>query len=112
MPDDVPRARVYEANNTLVGQYDLPILDQYTQVGLFLFPLFLGNGYATGNYNVLYTYDVASFSGLEVGTFDIVAGGHVDGHILAATFYKKPHADFIVYQTETGKIKSGRNPTV
>ena len=49
---------------------------------------------------------------MEMDYFEIIPGGNEEGQVLGMAFYHRPEADHVVYQTESGKIFKGRNPTV
>lgn len=112
VPTNAPRFAVW-ANGTKVSSGRLPVLDRYGQTGLFGDSLFLGSSWATGTYQVVYSYAVGTQAMIEVDTFEIVAGGDVRGAVLALYFYVRPHANFVMQQRETARSPVwGRNPTV
>lgn len=111
LPDNPPQVKV-RSTSSLVLTAEMPIHKRYLITGLFLYPLFLGSSYTTGHYNVVYTYRVSSFYGIAEDTFEVVAGGNIDGQVMNMYFFHKPHADFVVYGTERGVIAQGRNPSV
>lgn len=112
VPDDCPQVLVKNAAGTILVNKEMPVRDRYTSTGLFHFPLFLGNEFATGYYEILYFWRVGGYYGFQQDTFEIVAGGHADGEITNAHFYQRPHAGFLVQSLETGRVAVGRNPTV
>lgn len=112
MPDDVPQLKIWDAAGDLTLDTRMPVFDRFKSVGLFHLEAFLGAGYAAGKYNLSMTYVADGYHGIETGTFEIVGGGHQDGSVVGTYFYHRPHADFIVKQTETGTISRGRNPKV
>ncbi len=111
LPDRPPQAKVFNGT-TVVEANEMPILDRYINTGFFQHHLFLGAAYSAGQYRVVYYYRVGSYYGVEEDGFEIVAGGHQDGSILNMYFFRRPQADYIVYETEDGIINKGRNPTV
>jgi hypothetical protein len=108
-PDDAPRIVVLGSSGEVYNSR-MPALDPFQITGLFHTPLFIGAGFAAGHYSAVMTYDVGSHSGIEQLEFEVKANGDVEGNILAMHFFRRPHADFLVWQTESGKIKKGRNP--
>jgi len=114
VPDDVPTITVTAPGPTVVlADKEIPVKDPFNAKGLFHFPLFLGLDYlVTGDYTIDYTWTVASVPDTAQDTFTIVGGGHPDGQVMSMYFYHRPHADFVVHQTELGKISAGRNPKV
>ena len=110
LPDDAPWLTVLDSAGASVKTVQMPIQDRRQMTGFFHYPLFLGDGFAAGKYTAQMTYQVSSHTGLEVAELEVTAGGNTDGHVLGMYYYRRPHADFLVYQTESGKIKKGRNP--
>lgn len=98
------------SGTTLVLSQEMPIRDRYSVTGLFHFKQFLDSRFAAGFYQVLYHYVVGSHVGIDADEFEIVAGGNDDGSIIAMTYFQKPQAGFIVYQTDAGLVLQGRNP--
>ena len=111
MPTYVPVLKVW-SGTALVLNDEMPLIDKTIQVGLFAYRLFLGEVFAVGSYvyDTTYVYGGAVF--LLGGRFDVMAGGHSDGQVLGMHYYHRPHADFIVYQAEAGKILKGKSPRV
>lgn len=112
VPDDVPGFDVYDQAGAKVESGKLPVEDRYVQTGLFHLPLFLGQGYAAGQYRVAYRWAISGTTYQADAGFEITPGGHADGAVLAAFYYRRPHADFVLQQLESGSITKGRNPTV
>lgn len=52
----------------------------------------------------------ASINRRRVHSFQVVPGGNTKGAYTALTFYEKPHASFIVGQTDGGLLDVRRNP--
>lgn len=109
---DAPPVAVIQSGQTVITVKTMPILDRAAQTGLFHYPLLLDSYFSLATYTVNYRWDISTFAGLETDTFTVIAGGDADGAITALYFYRRPHADFLVQGTETGKIRSGRNPRV
>jgi hypothetical protein len=113
MPEDPPRYKVWRASDgALVTAGEMPLLDKDIQVGLFKLELFLGDSFATGNHSMELMYSISTDTFIETRTFGIAAGGDTDGQVLAMYYYHRPHADFVVYQVESGLILRGKNPRV
>lgn len=110
LPEDAPRLVVFDSAGDQVLNTRMPILDRRQLTGLFHLPVFLGHQFSAGHYSVEMNYQVDTHFGLEQAEFEVLAHGHTDGHILAMHFFRRPHADFLVWQTESGKIKKGKNP--
>ena len=111
MPVYVPFLKVWIASS-LIHAAEMPLLDKTSQVGLFATHLFLGNEFDVGYGTAEMYYQVGGKFGIETRTFEIVPGGHVDGQVLGMFFYQKPAAEFVVYQTEAGTLRKGKNPRV
>lgn len=109
MPDYVPWLKIWQGS-TLVLAHEMPLVDKDIQVGLFCERLFLGAGFTTGQYAVQMSYQVAHNASIESRTFAIIPGGHADGSVMGIYWYHRPHADFLVYQLEAGKIARGKEP--
>lgn len=113
-PDAPPALKIW-SGTTLILSAQMPVNDRFgtsTVCTFFLYPLFLGGQYATGTYDVNLSWKIGSFVGVEDAKFDVVAGGHADGAIVAMTLYRRPEADFVVWQTTGGKLQRGRGPKV
>jgi len=113
LPDDPPQIKIRASTgNIIIVAAEMPLVERFVQTGLFKYPLYLGSQYTTGLYEVNYYYRSGAHYGLESDNFEIVPAGHADGQVLNMHFYNRPHAQFIVYGTETGAIVRGRKPTV
>lgn len=113
VPTDTPRATIYSPAGAVVMFFDLPVVDRYSQTGLFGMPLRLGADFATtGLYRAEYHYLIGSYYGIEEDGFEIVAGGNADGSVISMYYYDRPHAKFIVQELDSGKLRQGRNPTI
>ena len=77
------------------------------------YPLFLGPLFTTpGQYVILYNYNAGAFFGVETDDFTVVAGGSDKGATLAMYFFRRPQADFLIQQKESGQVTRGKNPNV
>lgn len=112
LPDNPPWCKVWNSSGSLVASFEMPVSDRYSQTGLFLTELFLGRDYSAGQYSVTYSYRNSTYHGRQQDTFEVIAGGHADGAVVAMHFYVLPHATYVVQQLESGKIVQGRNPKV
>lgn len=112
MPDAVPVIKIWNSSGNLVINAEMPIEDKRIQLGLFRSQIFLDGNFSAGNYSGNTFYVNGSLSVLTPFWFDVIAGGNQAGQALAMAFYHRPHADFIVYQTESGQIRFGANPRV
>lgn len=80
--------------------------------GSFYHPLFLGNGFATGDYTISITYTVGVTPGSISHTFTIIPGGSVEGSIHSIYFFRLPQADLVIQSTEAGNMIKGKNPSI
>ena len=118
VPDNSPLAVIWGPSNTKVESFKIPVAERYTTIGavagaLFAHFLRLGNAYATtGPYQVVYHYVAGTHTGIEVDDFEVVAGGHKDGNVIAAYWYQRPQAAFVVQQYDSGRLKASRNPRI
>lgn len=112
LPDDCPLMAVYSAAGSKVVEKKIPVLERYAVTGLFAFRLFLDGSYSAGSYMVKYQWLISSAPFIEVNTFEIVAGGHVDGSAIASAWYERPHGKFLVRQMDSHKLVEGRNPRI
>jgi hypothetical protein len=111
LPDAVPTIQVRRTSDGAVVHSGLmPVLDKTVSPGLFYLPLFLGFGFAAGGHTLRLSCTIDGDPVLDTRSFTIVAGGDVQGQALAMVYFHKPHADFVVFQTENGSISRGKNP--
>lgn len=110
-PAAAPLYRVY-AGTTLVVTGRMPPVDRGAGEGLFGFNLRLGDDFDTGSYSVLVNYYANSGGRLESHHFRIVPGGDVDGAVVSAYFYQRPHANFIVERLDSNKRAICKNPRI
>lgn len=122
-PDYVPRARIFGPDGAPILDVFMPPLDRYAAPGLFGGRLAIGITFTPleGNYRIVYTWSIGTFTGMTEDTFQIVGGGNRFGHILSMYYYLRPNADFLIYQTDNGypfgqlpngALFAGRNPRV
>ena len=109
--DGPPAVTVYDDAGAKVASGAVPLLDRYRQPGWCGYRLRLG-ALGVGHYGVTFGYSVGGSARLDAATFEVVAGGHADGAVLAMTHYERPHAAFLVHQAESGTRVFGRNPWV
>jgi hypothetical protein len=111
-PDAAPKVDIYDSSSVVVAGQGVPAIDRTIVTGLFGLRLPLDGKFSPGQYTAVYRWTVGAFSGQETDTFEVLPGGHPDGAVVAAFYLDKPHARFIVQQTDAGKIVRGRNPEV
>jgi hypothetical protein len=109
LPDDAPAALVYSDSGKVLTQL-LPIKDRFAVTGFFFHRLPLGAAFAAGRHWVLYQWLRSGTHFAESDVFEIGDGGHADGAVLALHHYRRPNAEFVVQQLDSGKLVRGRNP--
>lgn len=111
VPDDVPTARVYRGTH-FVEARRVPVLDRYNQHGRFQLPLFLGPAYQLGYHSVLFSYAVSGVALASFVGFTIKDGGDSGGGLISMVSYRRPETQYIVAQLQSGRLVSGRSPTI
>lgn len=110
VPSSHPEARIYDAAGTLVQTHSLPLVDSADTVGRFRYELPLGTQYAVGYYDVKIEYTISAVVYAELMSFQVLAGGHTDGALIAAELYNSPHSPWLVAETDRGALLAHRNP--
>jgi hypothetical protein len=114
-PDAAPTFSVYNSAGTkIVSDRKIPPKDRANATGLFEHFVRLGSDFTTGLYTILYKWATGdgAFSGRSVDHLEIIAGGSVDGTVIAMHYYAAQQANFIVQHTDAGLVKAGKNPRV
>ena len=72
----------------------------------------IGPELPVGLYYVYLQWQAASatYNRRQVHTFQVVAGGDTKGAYTSLVFYERPHANFLVGQTDGGLLEARRNP--
>lgn len=109
-PDAAPVAVVRNSAGSVVASYTLPPADPAVARGLFARAVHLDRRYAVGTYTAEVSYAVGGAPRLDALAFEVTAGGHPDGAVVAGFHYHRPHAEFQVLQLDSGKLFKGRNP--
>ena len=112
MPDSIPWLKIWRPDGALAMALGIPVMDKTIARGLFCLPLFLGSEFSAGQHSLAAFYAIGGASMVQTGTMAIIAGGDADGAVLGMHWYHRPHADFVVYQRESGKVFRGRNPRI
>lgn len=110
LPDSAPTARIY-SGSTLKESVSLPICDRYKLTGYFQKRHRLSSAYSAGTYSIVYDVVISSTTYRKAEWFTVVAGGDADGSVIAAAAVERPEANIILYETESGCLKAGRNPS-
>lgn len=109
-PTAHPTARIYDGGGTLVQTHDLPLVDSADTLGRFRFDLPLGSQYAVGYYTAKIDYTISAVVYSELQDFQVLAGGHSDGGLIAAELYNSPNSPWLVAETDRGALLAHRNP--
>ena len=111
VPTNAPQAVIFNTAGTKITQFRVPVTDKAGQTGVFTHALRLNSDYGTvGVYSVIFYYNILTFAGVDLNTFEIVAGGNADGSVIGLYYYDRPHGKFIVRQLDSGTVTQGRNP--
>lgn len=111
-PDVAPVVTFTAPDGTVVLNRVMGADLQGVRLGTFRLPQFLGTPFATtGPYRVVARYkDGAGNPRVLVGHFRLLAGGNRDGAVVSMRAVRRPNANYLVYQTDSGKLVRGRNP--
>lgn len=111
-PDDAPTMLVYDQNDTLVDTLRVPIKDRYRQSStLFAKAINMGSDYGAIRYWAFVTAAFSSTTKL-IGIFlwEVLNSGNQNGQIIGMYNLEKPEAELLVWATDQGLIRYGRNP--
>jgi hypothetical protein len=116
-PDAAPTFEIYgESSGTRVlTQKFIPPLDRYgtaVPATVWQYNQFMDERLSAGRYTIVYRWTISSFYGTALDSFEVVAGGNPKGTAISSYYYRRPNADFVVQQTDAGRIIKGRNPGV
>lgn len=89
----------------------IPGDEQNVLDGFFRGPVMLDRRFETGRHALYYRWtDSAGNSRIAIEELDIVQGGDQDGAIIAIQHIDRPHARYLLWQTDDGKLVKGKNP--
>ncbi len=109
-PDLAPVAKILDSSGTLVETVKLPLMDR--SANLFGKRHLLSSSYTAGRYFVIYQWTLSTMVYQNADVFDVIAGGDVDGQVIGMDYMSLPTGRHLIYETESGKLISGRNPKV
>lgn len=110
-PDAAPTVKVYDESSTKVYDETIPPKDRKRATGFFGHFIRLGSLFTEGQlYIWRATWTTGVFDGVAEGYFHVNAGGDADGAVIAMSYVEFPGAVRIVYQTDAGLVKQGKNP--
>lgn len=110
LPTTAPVARIY-SGSTLIETVSLPICERYKTTAYFQKRHVLGSSYSAGRYHIIYQWVISGTTYKRTACFDVASGGDADGNVIAAAAVARPEAQYVLYETESGKLQSGRNPS-
>jgi len=110
-PSSQPLLRIYNSSGTiLVTDQRVPPKARPTRTGLFGYDQLLDSNFGTGLYTAKFNYTIGGVTLSQLGMFGVVAGGNSQGAYTSLMFYDRPHADFLVGETEDTTLEFRRNP--
>lgn len=118
-PTDCPTITIFDSSfTTVLAAKKIPAVDPGRYTGVFHYWLFVGNNphvpleqpFAAGRYFVRYDWTISGTTYSKVDTFDVIAGGHQNGAVIAMEAFDRPHSRFMVMQLDNGHLVAGRNP--
>lgn len=112
-PDEAPFASFCHADDTTPAlSLALPPADPLNATGLFMLTVHADGRFKEGDWTANVSWTVSGSPRAELRRFTILPGGHKDGSIVAMHHYRRPHADFLIQQTDGRKLLRGQNPTI
>lgn len=109
-PDATPTVVVTDPMSNVIVSTKATMLGDDQHFGL---KLFLGFNFDNfGRYSIESTFIVGEVTTNISGLFDMVGGGDGTGKVISMMSYSRPDAEYIVAQTEGGKLMHGKNPNV
>lgn len=111
-PDAAPEVRVYNASGVRVLTRSIPTQDKPGATGVFMLAQHLDSNFAVGRYYVRTTWTTGAHSGVQLDCFEVIPGGDANGQVISMTWTTLPHFRHLIYQTDTGQLFKGGNPTV
>lgn len=110
-PSALVQAFTYDSSGAVVEAVPLHPKDRFGGNWDFTASLKLSASYTPGHYSVVYQWAVSAALFSRLDTFEVLSGGDADGQVIALASVPRPEANFVLYQTEAGDVKSGRNPS-
>ena len=107
-PSSAPMAKIYNSAASLIETVKLPIFD--SSQNLFGKRHLLSASYSAGRYMVIYQWTISAVTYQSAEVFDVLGGGDADGQVIGMEYVALPTGRHVIYETETGKLVSGRNP--
>ena len=110
VPSSHPTVEV-RSESDVVHSGRVPADDQGVATGVFRGPLMLDHRFAVGRHHAIFRWlDSGSHPRVEVQEFEIIPGGSADGSLIAMQSVERPQANYLIFQTDAGRLIRGRNP--
>ncbi len=109
-----PEAVILDAaGNTIATVKLAAVFDDVTSAGAFqgFFKRRYRIDSTAGGHTILYRYTLSGTTFFRDDTFELVTGGDAKGTIIALDYMPQHGQSVIQYDTESGTIQIGRNPT-
>lgn len=110
-PFGLVQAFLYNSSGAIIEAVPLHPKNRFGGNFDFTASLRLSASYTPGHYLVLYQWSVSASPFARYDTFEVLSGGDEDGQVIAMHFIDRPEARYVLYQTESGEINAGRNPS-
>jgi len=108
-PSHAPVYMVYAQDGSTYANGFLPRQD-WSRTGWFQYPLRMTTPGTAGVHSVLVGMSVSGSYRYYLRQFRLHPGGDADGTIIGLSHFRRPEAAHVMIETESGKIKAGRNP--
>ena len=111
-PDVAPTVTFHKPDGSVVFSRVMAADLQGVAEGVFRLPQFLNSEFsATGPYRVVVRYtDESGRARVLPGHFRLLAGGDADGAVVSMRAVRRPDANYLIFQTDGGRLVRGRNP--
>lgn len=106
-------AHIYYVDSPIIiDSVPLTPVDRYSNRWVFSGQQLVDGDYDPGCYTIVYSWSYGGDARVKLGTFGVLAEtlGDADGSVLAIQSTFRPEARNLLYETESGDLKLGRNP--
>lgn len=107
-------AHVYYVDSPIIiDSVPLTPIDKFSGRWVFGSQQLIDADYAPGCYTVVYSWSYGGVARVKLGTFRVMSEtlGDADGSVLALQATFRPEARNLLYETQSGKLMRGRNPS-
>jgi len=104
---------VLDEDGSSIETFNLPIKDRYGNTGSYFHKRhLLGDLYtASKSYFAVMAWTISAVVYKKVDNFTILAGGDAKGSVVALAAAEQPEKVAVIYETESGDVRFGRNPS-